>query len=68
MSGSGGLNGQEAWGVAVSAVYSLSKRTALYATYSTISNTNTAFKVASGPPLTVGNDSSGMDFGIRHSF
>jgi predicted porin len=68
MNGSGGLNGQEAWGVAVSAVYSLSKRTAVYATYSTISNTHTGFKVASGPPLTVGNDSSGMDFGIRHSF
>ena len=68
MNGKGGLSGQEAWGLAVGGVYSLSKRTALYATYSTISNTGTSFAVASGPPLTRGNDSSGIDFGIRHLF
>jgi predicted porin len=68
MSGKEGLSGQEAWGLAVGVQYSLSKRTALYATYSTISNTNTSFTVASDPPLTRGNDSKGLDLGIRHSF
>jgi predicted porin len=68
MTGKGDLSNQEAWGLAVGAVYSLSKRTALYATYSTISNTNSSFAVSSGPPLTPGNDSSGFDLGLRHSF
>lgn len=48
--------------------YALSKRTALYGTFSKISNTRTNFTVASGSALTRGNDSSGYDFGIRHSF
>jgi predicted porin len=68
MTGKGGLANQEAWGLALGTVYSLSKRTALYATYSTISNTHTSFAVSSSPPLTPGNDSSGFDLGLRHSF
>jgi predicted porin len=68
MDGGGTLNGQEAWMAAVGGTYPLSRRTALYATYSTIDNTGTRFTVASGPPLTAGHSSSGFDLGIRHSF
>jgi len=68
MSGDEGISDQDADMFAIGAVYNLSKRTALYATYSAISNTNTSFTVASGGPLTKGNDSSGYEFGIRHSF
>jgi predicted porin len=68
MSGGGSLSNQEALRYALGVVYSLSKRTALYTTYASIDNTNTAFVVASGPPLTRGNRSSGLDFGLRHSF
>jgi predicted porin len=68
MEGEQSISNQEADMFALGAVYNLSKRTALYGTYSTISNTNTAFTVASGSPLTKGNDSSGYEFGIRHSF
>ena len=68
MSGYEGISDQEADMFAIGAVYNLSKRTALYATYSAISNTNTSFTVATGGPLTKGNDSSGYEFGIRHSF
>jgi predicted porin len=68
MSGEESIRNQEADMFALGGVYALSKRTALYATYSSISNTNTAFTVASGSALTTGNDSSGYEFGIRHSF
>lgn len=68
------MDGKEAIAVrdakmlALGGVYTLSKRTALYTTYSKISNTNTNFTVATGSALTRGNDSTGYDFGIRHSF
>lgn len=68
MDGGGTLNGQEAWMAAIGGSYALSRRTALYLTYSYIDNSGTAFTVASGPPLTAGNSSSGFDIGIRHSF
>jgi len=68
MDGGGTLGGREASMVAIGGVYSLSRRTALYGTYSRISNSGTTFTVASGSPLTVGNDSSGYEVGIRHSF
>lgn len=68
MEGKESLSDQEAWLAGVGAVYNLSKRTALYGTYSTISNTHTSFTVASGSPLARGDDSSGVEFGIRHSF
>lgn len=54
--------------------YDLSKRTALYGTYSKLSNDGTAaggakFTVGQGPAMTVGGASStGYNFGIRHSF
>jgi predicted porin len=62
---------------AVGVVYDLSKRTALYATYSAISNDdNAAYRVFGGtnapagtdPAAWAGKDSSGYQFGIRHSF
>jgi len=68
------MDGKEAIAVrdakmlALGGVYALSKRTALYGTFSKISNTNTNFTVATGSALTRGKDSSGYDFGIRHSF
>jgi predicted porin len=68
MEGDGALSGQEATMWAIGAVYPLSKRTALYATYSSIDNDDTRFSVASGSTLTRGNDSSGYEFGLRHSF
>jgi predicted porin len=51
-------------------VYNLSKRTALYATVARISNDNGAPSVVGGPAFsnTVGDTSTGYDFGLRHSF
>jgi predicted porin len=68
MEGSGRLDGQEATMVAVGGVYPLSRRTALYATYSRIDNDGTSFTVAAGGPLTRGNTSDAYEFGIRHAF
>lgn len=68
MDGDGRLEGQKATMWAIGGVYALSRRTVLYTTYSRIGNDGTAFTVASGPALTVGNDSSGFDIGVRHSF
>jgi len=53
--------------------YDLSKRTALYATYSSLNNdgdaaTGAAFVVAAGPTMTKGATSSGYNVGVRHSF
>ena len=59
--------------VAIGYVYNLSKRTALYTTYTSISNKNgMALGVNSGlnagpAPIASGN-ASGFDFGMRHSF
>jgi predicted porin len=68
MDGNGTLAGQKASMVGIGGVYTLSRRTALYGTYSRIDNTGTAFTVASGTSLTRGNDSSGFELGVRHSF
>ena len=66
---SGIVDGNKANQFAIGADYNLSKRTALYATYGSIDNTNTAFTVsATGSPLTRGNNSNGGEFGIRHIF
>ena len=56
--------------VAVGATYDLSKRTALYGTYSQITNDGGAFRVGvnAAAPLAPGNDSKGLEVGIRHSF
>ncbi len=55
--------------IAVGYQYDLSKRTALYAHYSQIKNdSGLAFAVASPPANASGQKSTGMEFGLRHSF
>ena len=53
--------------------YDLSKRTSLYATYSSLNNEGTSttgpsYVVLAGPAMTRGATSSGYNAGIRHSF
>ncbi|HMO48267.1 MAG TPA: porin [Rubrivivax sp.] len=72
----GGTNGKKAlnnddasqWAIGVD--YNLSKRTALYATWSSINNDgNSAFRVNSqSSALTSGHNSTGGQVGVRHSF
>lgn len=65
----GVLSREKANQIAVGVDYNLSKRTALYATYASIDNTASNFTVLStASPLTRGNDSSGVQTGVRHSF
>lgn len=69
-----GFDGQKADQIAIGAVYDLSKRTALYSTYSYLHNKNAAaFTVA--PLINVaaggaqqGANSTGFEVGIKHSF
>jgi predicted porin len=66
-----GPNTGDATQIAVGAVYDLSKRTALYATYSQIENDGTAFRVFGGTnalPSARNTDSKGAQIGVRHSF
>jgi predicted porin len=72
----GGTNGKDLldsvngfqW--ALGAEYNLSKRTALYGTWSSINNKNgAAFTVSNqASSLVAGSNSSGAQLGIRHSF
>ena len=72
----GGTNGKDLldnsdasqW--AIGADYNLSKRTAVYATWSSINNDNpAAFSVSPGwGRLSAGSNSTGGEIGIRHSF
>ncbi len=66
--GGGSISNREAKQFSLGAQYDLSRRTALYTTYSKIDNTNTALTVATGSTLRSGDGSSGYEFGIRHSF
>lgn len=68
MRGKEALSTRDARMLALGGQYTLSRRTALYATFSRISNTHTNFTVATGPTLTRGKDSTGYNLGIRHSF
>jgi predicted porin len=56
--------------IAVGYVYDLSKRTALYGTFSRIGNgTGKKFVVPGGATVTtLGQNSQGYEFGVRHSF
>ena len=54
--------------LAVGYVHNLSKRTALYTTYARVRNNSTANSALNGSVTGFGASSSGMDFGIRHSF
>lgn len=50
-------------------VHNLSKRTALYATYSRLSNRdNGRFGIQGFGPANAGGDATGLDLGVRHSF
>lgn len=75
--GIAGFTGNDANQYAIGADYNLSKRTALYATASWISNstaapgtTGTNFSVVpgAGGDLSFGKNSSGVQVGVRHSF
>jgi predicted porin len=68
--GDGAVAGNDASQVAVGVDYNLSRRTAWYATYSTISNDGkAAYKVlGASPALSAGNTSQGVQIGVRHSF
>jgi predicted porin len=68
MDGGGSISSQSADKISLGLSKSLSRRTAIYGNYSNISNTGTNFTVATGSPLSVGNDSSGYEIGVRHSF
>jgi predicted porin len=68
MDGGGSISNRSARQLSLGTSYDLSKRTALYANYASIKNTNTSFTVATGSALTAGNDSTGYEFGLRHSF
>ena len=64
-----GTDGNDAHQVAIGYVHNLSKRTALYGTYSQLTNEgNAAFVVGTPPAAAAGRTSKGYEFGIRHSF
>jgi predicted porin len=69
-SGNDAFNGDDATQWALGVDYNLSKRTALYATWSSINNDNRAQFVVStqASGLTPGNNSNGGQIGVRHSF
>lgn len=65
--GSANARGAKQW--AIGADYNLSKRTAIYATAAAINNNDTSnFRVAATSPLSVGENSTGFEVGVRHSF
>ena len=66
--GASNQRGGKQW--ALGADYNLSKRTALYATYSAINNdASSAFRVtAQSSALSIGQNSSGFEVGVRHTF
>jgi len=49
-------------------VYNLSPRTALYGTYSSVSNKGLSAVGANGAATAAGTTATGYDLGIRHSF
>jgi predicted porin len=64
-----GTDANDAHQIAVGYIHNLSKRTAIYATYSTISNDGGAAFVIGTPPAAVaGKSSKGYEVGIKHSF
>jgi predicted porin len=64
-----GTDASDARQAAVGYVHNLSKRTALYATYSAIRNSGAAAYVVGTPPAAaVGRSSKGYELGLRHFF
>ena len=65
----GGTDANDANQFAVGYVHNLSKRTALYGTYSTISNDGAAaFAIGTPPVAAPGKSSKGFEVGIKHAF
>ena len=54
--------------LAIGYVHNLSKRTAVYATYAHLNNAGQAAVSLGGSVTAPGTSSSGVDFGLRHSF
>ena len=54
--------------LALGYVHNLSKRTALYTTFARVSNKNGAAQSLNGAVTAANRNSTGYDFGIRHSF
>ncbi len=54
--------------IALGYVHNLSKRTALYATYARVKNSGGAAQPLGGSTTAANSNSTGYDFGIRHSF
>lgn len=54
--------------IALGYVHNLSKRTALYTTFARVSNKNGAASALNGSVTAANRNSTGYDFGIRHSF
>jgi predicted porin len=53
---------------AIGYVHNLSKRTAVYVTYARVRNSGGAAQALNGSVTAANNNSTGYDFGIRHSF
>jgi predicted porin len=67
--GTGAANGRGAKQWSVGADYNLSKRTAVYGTWASINNNATStFRVAPQGNLSLGENSSGFEVGVRHTF
>ena len=66
--GKGTLDGNDADQFALGYVHNLSKRTALYTTYAMIKNDGRANYRVGGVGNATGDDSSGFEVGVRHSF
>jgi predicted porin len=70
----GALNGasidkNDANQLAVGGIYTLSKRTAVYATYARVNNKGAAaYVVDSAPAAVAGRNSTGYELGLRHAF
>jgi predicted porin len=54
--------------LALGYVHNLSKRTAVYTTFARISNDGGASKALNGASTAANESSTGMDFGVKHSF
>jgi predicted porin len=69
--GKGAISTRDASQIALGYQYDLSKRTAVYGTYASISNDGSATYTISGIPgftQAAGKKSTGYEFGLRHSF
>jgi predicted porin len=68
--GAADVSDNDAYQLGLGYVHNLSKRTALYGTYSRISNSGDATFVVPGgnSPMTAGGTSSGFEAGLRHTF